>query len=256
MDNALAFKCAALTHVGNVRSVNEDAILSRPNTGLWAVADGMGGHHAGDIASNMIVDNLAAILAPGSGREFLDVVKQRLQSVSQEIYALSQQDGSVTMGSTVVVFIVFENYFACLWVGDSRAYRLRGLDFDQLTRDHSVVQEMIDRGEVTEDEAIGHRLSNVITRAVGANEELAIDVCHESIETGDIYVLCSDGLTSFVSDNDIADILMQNDLESAADRLLKAALDGGGRDNISIILLQAVDGDFGPGDDQTIDFWK
>ncbi|WP_174279647.1 PP2C family protein-serine/threonine phosphatase [Sphingomonas bacterium] len=237
----LTFESAARSHVGCVRKLNEDRVLSRPDVGLWAVADGMGGHQAGDLASGMLVDTLAAIELLGSGYAFLEDVQESVQRVNRTLVAHARlsRPGTV-IGSTLVVLLAYEGHFACLWAGDSRAYRLRGGRMEQITRDHSMVQELIDSGALQRADAPGYGRSNVITRAVGVNDRLALDVASGPIERGDLFLLCSDGLTGMMSDHEIA-LALARDGIGAVDPLLVTTLERRAKDNVSMVIVSASD---------------
>jgi len=227
----------ALTHVGKVRARNEDALLDRPDLGLWAVADGMGGHYAGDYASTRIVDALHDIDPPSDPSGFMAAVKNRLGEVDSELRDRAAAFGRGTViGSTVVALLVFGRYFACVWAGDSRLYLLRDGVMRQLTRDHSRVEELIREGEVDEEEAATHPEANVLTRAIGAGR-FALETLQDQIYPGDTFLLCSDGLYKMVSAPDIERELTGTSLPGAANRLLETALERGAIDNISIIVV-------------------
>lgn len=237
----IGFVAVDRSHVGHVRKLNEDRVLSRTPLGLWAVADGMGGHQRGDLASTMIVDALDAIDPMDSGFAFLDSVQDVIQRVNRTLVAHARLSAPGTViGSTVVAMLAFGGHYACLWAGDSRGYLLRGGRLEQITRDHSMVQEMIDSGALNRADAPAFGRSNVITRAVGVQNSLALDLHTGPIEGGDIFLLCSDGLTGMVDDNAIAGVLMTSQsLEAAADRLLALTLENGAKDNVSFILIRA-----------------
>lgn len=237
---AFVFEAVDHSHVGRVRKLNEDRVLSRTPMGLWAVADGMGGHHAGDLASTMLVDALAEIDTLGSGYAFLDNVEDAVQRVNRTLVAHARLSAPGTViGSTLVALLAYDGYFACLWAGDSRAYLLRGGRLEQVTRDHSMVQELIDSGALNRVEARSYGRSNVITRAVGVDDRLALDLHSGPIEEGDLFLLCSDGLTTMIEDPEIAAILIDEPLSSAAEHLLALTLDRGAKDNVSLILVRA-----------------
>jgi len=228
------------THVGAVRTLNEDRYLERPDVRLWAVADGMGGHEAGDVAAGLIVETLAGVTPQSSGYAYLNLVCDSLQAVNRELVerAAALSYGAL-IGSTVVALLAYEDHYACVWAGDSRIYLLRDGELSQLTHDHSAVQEMVDRGALLPEEAQGHRRSNIVTRAVGAGEPLELDVRHAAIHPGDVFLLCSDGLTGMVTDEEIRRVLCAMPLETAADGLLALALDRGARDNVTLVLVGA-----------------
>lgn len=232
------WQSAARTHVGNVRKLNEDALLDRPEFGLWAVADGMGGHHAGDVASQRIVEALEQ-LHPGTETAALESsVCSALTQVNGELRALAAAKGdNAIIGSTVAVMLGQDNRAICLWAGDSRIYRLRNGALGQLTRDHSQVEDMIERGVISRAEADDHPAANVITRAIGADDWIEIDRAETSVEPGDIYLLCSDGLNKTVPEREIAQILAQGTCLESVRALLHLALVRGARDNLSAVVV-------------------
>ena len=236
--SGLTLRSTARTHVGLVRTQNEDRVLDRADAGLWAVADGMGGMSDGEIASSRIVEALEALRGLGSAQAWLNGVCAAIQAVNRALVAEAALGGG-QMGSTVVSLLIREGHFACVWAGDSRAYRLREAALQQLTRDHSLVQALVDAGALTAEEARNHRQAHVITRAVGDVELLKLDLSNGDVTPGDVFLLCSDGLTGLVRDEEIAAALMTRDLDSAADELLTLALARGGRDNISLVLVAA-----------------
>lgn len=233
---------AAATDVGSKRRINEDALLERSEAGLWVVADGMGGHAAGDVASHAVIHPLSLLVRPDDLADFVDVVEDTLMSVNQQLreYA-AQQLGGRTLGSTVVALLLSDRTGVCLWAGDSRLYRLRNGQLGRISRDHSAVQEMVDAGAITPEEAASHPQSNVITRAVGGSERLLVDAAVFAPEAGDTYLLCSDGLY-----NEVADDVIRRKMALAPDegvrQLLEEALHNGGRDNVSIILVRLEEG--------------
>ena len=234
------FASTARTHTGG-RRLNEDRVLERPDIGLWAVADGMGGHMAGDVASNMVVEALGRVARFASGYAYLNDVAAQLQAVNREM--LDGAGGGPgrpgLMGSTVVALLAHEGYYACVWAGDSRAYLLRRGRLLRITHDHSLVQELVDSGALTADQARSHPRANVITRAVGVAHPLVLEKRHAPIEPGDIFLLCSDGLTGTMQDEEIEERLRRGDLANAADDLLGLALGRGARDNVSLVLVAA-----------------
>jgi serine/threonine protein phosphatase PrpC len=230
---------AARTHIGVVRTLNEDAYLDSARIGLWAVADGMGGHQAGDVASQATIEALAAIPAAASGYALLGAVQDALQETNRRLLAQASLIGpGAIIGTTVVVLLIRDGHFACLWAGDSRVYRWRDHRLEVVTHDHSVAQEMIDRGEITAEDARSHAHANLITRALGVTEPLQPDRIHGAIEPGDLFMLCSDGLTGAVTDAEIAEILAAHALEAAADALVARALEHGAKDNLTLVLVQ------------------
>ncbi|MBP2293205.1 PP2C family protein-serine/threonine phosphatase [Azospirillum rugosum] len=236
------FHTAAISHAGTVRSVNEDACLDRSNVGLWAVADGMGGHEAGDYASRTVVEALNRCIDPAMGAPAGREIRAALDGCNAALLDHAGRLGSAVVGSTVVVLTITGRRFSCAWAGDSRLYRARSGAFVQVTRDHSYVQQLIDSGVLDPSEAEGHAKSNVITRAVGATDALVLDTVEGDVNHGDLFLLCSDGLTKTLADADISGVLdaagrSADGVAEAAARLLDAALARGARDNVTLVLV-------------------
>ncbi|MEE9491887.1 MAG: protein phosphatase 2C domain-containing protein [Gammaproteobacteria bacterium] len=235
----ICWESAALTHVGKVRSINEDSLADFPETGLWAVADGMGGHDAGDFASQAIVKSLGNVRNQEQLSDYVEAVEEQLLTVNHAlIEEAAGRKNTQMIGSTVVALLALKHHCACLWVGDSRAYRLRDGSMRSVTRDHSQVEEMIQEGVLLREDAESHPAANVITRAVGAEKALYIDVELEEIFDGDRYLLCSDGLYKEISEQEIAEQLMQGNCQEVCDRLLDIALQRGVNDNVTIIVIE------------------
>jgi serine/threonine protein phosphatase PrpC len=231
----------ARTSLGMVRATNEDRFLTKDEVGLWVVADGMGGHHRGDLASSLIVQSLSDLPIFASGYALLTAVRQALERVNANLIDdAAAIGGGAVIGSTVVALLISENHFACVWAGDSRAYRLRRGSLELITHDHSVVQEMIDRGELTSLQARTDRRANIITRALGVSEALQLDVTHGAVEDGDLFLLCSDGLTGPVVDSELAALMSYCILDHSADALLERALEHGANDNVTLVLVKAA----------------
>ncbi len=235
----LRWSSAALTHVGMVRKLNEDAYLTRPNLGLWVVADGMGGHAAGEVASGIIVDTLGRMTAATDWQTFVAETQQSLREANRRIRQESAQHYQHrTIGSTAVALIVHGHQGACLWVGDSRLYRLRDRSLRQLSRDHSHVQDLVDQGLLTPEQANAHPLSNVITRALGSEESPNIDMRHFALLPGDVYLLCSDGLSKTLSDAEIAGMLASSqNSQVIAQALIHSALVRQADDNVTVVVV-------------------
>jgi protein phosphatase/serine/threonine-protein phosphatase Stp1 len=226
----------AATDPGTKRRLNEDSYLDRPEIGLWAVADGVGGASAGEVASAAVCDALGSIEAGLSGEQMLHAVRERLQGVHRDLLV---RGAGATIASTVVVLIVAGGYFACLWAGDSRIYLLHGGELRRLTRDHSLVQAMVDDGNLTEAEAAHHPRANVITRAVGAGEgELALDKVVGEVRAGDRFLLCSDGLTKALEEAELAGLLGMPDGVAHAELLVQAALARQASDNVTAVTVE------------------
>ncbi len=233
---------ASSTKVGKVRKLNEDACLALPEIGLWVVADGMGGHNAGDLASQTIISHLQAINPPRLLSEFVDEVEDAILGVNDFLIEEAQRRGGQDMiGSTVVALLAYQEYVICLWAGDSRLYLLRDRSFSRVTRDHSQVEELIQMGKLSLDEAESHPSANVVTRAVGGQEELCLQVELRAVKENDIFLLCSDGLYKELSEKEIGEIIMQyqNDVEECIAQLMQAAYQRQARDNITIIIAKA-----------------
>jgi len=237
------FTSHALTHIGLVRQRNEDALLERPDLGLWAVADGMGGHEAGDFASASIVTALGAIEPPADLGDFAEAAIAELHAVDAALRTRAAKLGpSVVIASTVVVLLANADEFACLWAGDSRLYRWRpgqpSGEFRQLTVDHSKVQEMVEAGLLGPEEAHRHPYSNIVTRSIGGGH-LEFGHLREAVQPGDRFLLCSDGLTNMVEDAEIAQELAAAPPREAALRLRDHVLARGAIDNVTIVIVHA-----------------
>lgn len=230
------WRSSALTNPGLVRKVNEDAFLDAPHLGLWVVADGMGGHQAGDYASRLIVEELEHVKSDAEPDVFLATVENRLQEVNTALFEKAQSSSS-TIGSTVVALLAFRRYCLCLWAGDSRVYRLRDGQIAQITRDHSQVEELIALGEIPREDAESHPMANVITRAVGGSSTLNLDANLQPLRNRDRIMLCSDGLYKDIGEEEILDGMNQSDPERACKRLVELALRAGGGDNISVAVI-------------------
>jgi serine/threonine protein phosphatase PrpC len=231
----------AMTHPGVKRTHNEDAYVARPDLGVWAVADGAGGHQAGEVASGMIAEALEAIPPGLSASELLAQVRMRIEDTHLALRDLALQRGpQVTVATTVVVMLARNDYFACLWAGDSRAYLLRGGELRQITRDHSLVQELIDAGVITPEEAEHHPRANVITRAVGADvEEFVLDKVSGRLMVGDRFLLCSDGLSKTLPDWQLEELLAADDGAAWPQTMIAAALEMNASDNVTAVTIEA-----------------
>ncbi|MGH8808792.1 MAG: PP2C family protein-serine/threonine phosphatase [Noviherbaspirillum sp.] len=234
---------AARSHVGLVRKINEDACLDQPARKLWAVADGMGGHTLGDVASRMVVEGLETLPEPGSLAQFTADARDCLQTVNRHLLTEAAIRNAQLIGSTVVVLLAYDRHCTCLWAGDSRIYLCRSGQLKQLTRDHSQVAELISRGTLSPGDALNHPARNLITRAVGAADTLDLDEETLEVNDGDVFLLCSDGLSNAVSEQELRAVLIPGDCAQAADALIGMALQQGGRDNISVVVVRAEDPD-------------
>lgn len=225
----LRWTSASRSHVGCVRERNEDACLDQPARGLWAVADGMGGHAMGDFASRTTVQQLAAVTRAAGLPEFLAVARMQLLEANRRLRMEAARQHVQVIGSTVVALFAGEDRCACLWAGDSRLYLHRKGRLALLTRDHSQSGELLQR--------TGH----FVTRAVGAADALDLDETVIHVEDGDMFLLCSDGLTNEVDEDEIALTLAGGDCRRTADMLVDLALAHGGRDNVSVVVVRADD---------------
>lgn len=234
----MRYRSVARSHVGKVRTINEDAVLARDDLCLWCVADGMGGHDAGDIASAAIVARLSQTRFSMDGRRMLAAVREGLDEVNGALWARGDHGGRI-IGSTVVALLAVQDQFACLWAGDSRAYLWRDGQLLQITEDHSVVGDLVRAGMLSPDQAESHPDANIVTRAVGADASFEVDVCTNTVQPGDRFLLCSDGLTKMLNADEIAWFLQMPGLEHTATQLIETTLDRGARDNVSLVLVEA-----------------
>ncbi|WP_051955904.1 PP2C family protein-serine/threonine phosphatase [Beijerinckia mobilis] len=238
MATQLTLQAFALSDKGRIRSENEDNFLLKADTGLFAVADGMGGHAAGEVASAAVVGALERIGPQESAAELLRLCEERLSAAHHDIVGEARRRGVGTMGSTVVVLLAFDHHYACLWAGDSRAYLLREGAIVQITHDHTEVAELVAEGVLTMQDAHLWPRRNVITRAVGAGHSLALDFVNGQIEPGDIFILCSDGLTAHLADDEIACLASSKGPSDACRDLVDLALQRGGADNVTVLVAR------------------
>ena len=228
---------AGLTHEGLQREANEDAILTDPSGALWAVADGMGGYGHGDVAADMVIDHLSRLPHDGIGAAG---VVAALAEANRAIRRHARVAGIAAMGATVVALLISGPVAVVVWAGDSRAYLLRNGSLRRLTRDHSVVQDLLDGGRLRPEEAEAHPQGHIVTRAVGATEELEAETREVALARGDVILLCSDGLTRCVPELQVAEVLATSrEPETACRRLVEAALEHGAPDNVSVIVVAA-----------------
>ena len=238
IDHRQRYRSAARTHVGAVRERNEDAVLNRPEIGLWAVADGAGGHQRGDYASGRIIKALSEVAAPASAALLIDEVRTRLGRVNQELRAKAADIGPrALICSTVVAVLIADGHSCCLWAGDSRCYLLRAGGLRQISHDHSYVQDLVDRGEIGPEAAADHPLANIVTNLLGAEDGLTLEERWDQLVPGDTLLLCSDGLCRALADSDIAAILRDHSVEAAADRLIESAVSRSAKDNVSVVVI-------------------
>ena len=226
------------THIGLVRASNQDALLLVPGKyDLYGVADGMGGHKAGDIASLMAVTLLRRFLTDSrpSEERFRQSIKEANLMIYEEQLYRPDLSG---MGTTLTAVWEDKKRILLGHVGDSRAYLLRDGKISQVSQDHSMVAELVRDGLLTPEQAAKHPYRNIITRALGTDESVEADITVIDRRVGDIYLICSDGLSEYVKEDQMREILSERQLEDAAERLLRLALEGGGRDNISLVIAE------------------
>lgn len=235
---AFRFHVGALTDKGRVRSHNEDSVASMPEIGLWAVADGMGGHAAGDVASAMIVEELASLGVPVSAQDQRARVLERLERAHHRILAHADGNGLSAAGAAIAVLLIHQAELTCIWAGDSRVYLWRDNSLTQLTRDHSEVAQMVAAGLMTEAEARVAPRRNVITRAIGVGAQAQPEMVGGAVRAGDRLLLCSDGLTEHLDAADLARLLSwPAPAGDVAARLIAETLDRGASDNVSVIVV-------------------
>ncbi len=228
------------TDPGKKRKYNQDAMLNKPESGLWVVADGMGGHQAGEIASRWVVEGLAELEDSGTLNERIEKLTDRLIKINADLCAYAERiEGGSIIGTTVVTLLVDGLQAALIWAGDSRLYRYRQGQLQQLSRDHSFLNELIHSGMSKE---IAEQLTgtNVITKAVGGHPQLNLDIIQFDAECGDRYLLCSDGLDKEVPDDEIAELMGGADYQNIASLLMNKALSGRAQDNITIIVCEVA----------------
>ncbi|MDN5787819.1 PP2C family serine/threonine-protein phosphatase [Pseudorhodobacter sp.] len=238
-----SFDTGAVTHQGRVRDHNEDSFLARPAAGLWLVADGMGGHMAGDFASRTIAESAQWTGIPSSALDLKTRFIDRLVIAHEDIRQQSTKLNGATIGATVVALLVYEQHFACIWSGDSRIYMMRGDVFQQMTTDHTEAMELLREGAITAEEAQHWPRKNVITRAIGVSDMPMTDENYGVLQVGDVFLLCSDGLTGHVTDEEIAEILQECEAQEACDRLLDLTLSRGAKDNITALVVRCLSAD-------------
>jgi protein phosphatase len=233
------FESGAATHVGRVRARNEDSYLVRPETGLWAVADGMGGEQSGDLASHTVIEALDAIPAPASAADLLNRCEESMVHANAQLKRIGRERGSRTViGTTLAALLAYDGYYACLWAGDSRIYRVRGGAIEQVSRDHTEVEAMVQTGLLTPEEARRHPARNVVTRAIGVYDEPELEMEHGRLEPGDTFVICSDGLTAHVRDGEIRDGVVRYGAQQACDALVALTLSRGAIDNVTVVIMR------------------
>jgi len=246
-----------VTDVGKVRDHNEDAIGAQPDIGLWVLADGMGGYNAGEVASGIAVKTIIDLVTEACKREkrneieagtgymrqtivLRDAIHRANKVINQTAQSQPQCEG---MGTTLVASLFYDDRVSIAHVGDSRMYRLRGNRFEQITMDHSLLQELVDRGFYSQEEAQRSTNRNYVTRALGVEANVEVEVQEIDVQKGDYFLMCSDGLPDMVEDEDIHLTIstFSNDVRTVGEQLIKLTNDNGGRDNVSVILVRIAD---------------
>jgi PPM family protein phosphatase len=226
------------THQGRVRPINEDRFLWRPEFGVFVVADGMGGHSHGDIASSAIVQCVEDALSHVEHAQKVKTLTESLLRANDMIGEISRANDDIVIGSTIAGLAVTGNRFSVLWSGDSRVYLLREGRIQQLTTDHNEAEMLLRKGAITKEQAREWPRRNVIVHAIGVNEEPHIEITEGAVRTGDVFVLCSDGLTNHLSDLEIKQIAAEYSARQACVELIRIALARGGTDNVSVIAVR------------------
>lgn len=237
----MRFECASRTNVGLKRKINEDSLFVDSERGLWAVADGMGGHDSGEVASATVVEALRNLPRVENLDELASAAKDALAGANRQLIDLARSSGSQqSIGTTVVGIAIADGDFRCFWMGDSRAYRFRDGYLSRVSRDHSLVQKLIDAGMLSPEDAEHHENANVVTRAVGVSEQVEVDVVSGDAVPGDQFLLASDGLTRVVEDDEIASELQSSSPDQAADKLIELVLSRGAPDNVTIVIVKLL----------------
>lgn len=230
-----------VTDVGRVRSKNEDSILVNDDENVWIVADGMGGHHAGDFASQTITSNISLFKQHDSLDDSILLLEENILNSNSVIRKKSFKLGrNATIGSTVVCVYIWNNFLFTFWAGDSRLYRFRNATLERLTEDHSYVEELVRMGKIEARDAEEHPAANVVLKAVGIDDQLCMDFEYFKLQDGDIFIICSDGLYKDLAESKISPIIESNseDMIALSQALLASSLDAGGTDNTSIITIK------------------
>jgi serine/threonine protein phosphatase PrpC len=241
MSAAKLFRSVSRTDCGRVRTVNQDAFFAQDDAGLWAVSDGMGGHAWGEIASAEVVNQMKLLVASSAHTLSREGVERALMDANLSLQERSAANGlRLGMGATAAALCASGGRYFCLWVGDSRIYRLRNGELSLLTHDHRYVQGLVDSGALAADAARIHPKRNVLTRAVGLERELRIDACDGTFAREDKFLIATDGITGVCSDDEIAACLQHPDIDDAADRLVTLCNKKGSPDNLALVLVQSL----------------
>lgn len=234
------FETGASTHSGCVRDHNEDRYLAAPDHGVWLVADGMGGHFGGDVAAQIMVDQAASVHRAATAPDLHARFHDRVARANEAIRAHSERNDGATIGTTLAALLIHDRSFMVSWCGDSRVYLLREGTLHQVSRDHTEVQELLDTGAITAEQAEHWPRRNVITRAIGVYPEAHIEDRYGDLQDRDTFLLCSDGLTGHVADDEIAAHLRGQSAQRACDALLSLTLERGANDNVTLIVVRCA----------------
>lgn len=232
-----------MSHVGLVRTTNEDNLCARPELGLFAVADGMGGHRAGEVASKKAIEWLVKIVAanPDRKNDPGPLLREAILKANEEVYRLGSKNPNYRgMGTTLTTCFFGDNKLTVAHVGDSRCYLLRDSSIYRLTRDHSLVEELVRQNQLTSGEAVNYPYRNVLTRALGTSPVVEVDVSEHVLRSGDVVLLCTDGVTEHLADEEIVALTTGKNPKEAVELLVQEVLNRGGSDNVSLIMV-AID---------------
>ncbi len=236
-DAVSRFETAALTHPGKLRASNEDSFLNQTASGLWAVADGMGGHQRGDFASQSVIDALRQIEPQHSAANLLAQCETCVAAVNERL-AKAAAEQQTTIGTTLVLLLTFGRHYACIWTGDSRVYLVRQGQIAMVSHDHTEVQNLVDLGVMSMSESRASPMRNIVTRALGVSERAELELAQGQIQDKDAFLLCSDGLTEHVFDEELCAIITSRSCEEACHLLVNLALERGGTDNVTAIVIR------------------
>ena len=236
-ETPFSWTSAAISDVGKVRKLNEDSLLDRPEAGLWVVADGMGGHSAGDLASQLIINSMAKIDTEHELDALVDKVEDRILSVNERLFEVANAHNQ-TSGSTIVTLLAHGAHGVVMWAGDSRLYRLRESHLERLTTDHTQIEMYIEKGLIDRAAANGHPSGNMVTRAVGVTDNLLLELDIFELEDGDRFLLCSDGLDKHVKDPEIEQRMGGESPASIARELVDLTLERGAMDNVTVCVVE------------------
>jgi serine/threonine protein phosphatase PrpC len=239
--SSIRWSSASRSHPGRVREVNEDACLEQSKCGVWAVADGMGGHSLGEFASRLAIRSLMDLPTAGTLEQRASAAETRLLEANRRLRTEAARRDVPVIGTTIAALLVAENRFACVWAGDSRVYLYRAGRLKQLTRDHSQLEAVRSLHVGSSDDTLDRPPANVITRALGGDDRLELDAVAADVADGDVFLLCSDGLSNEVSEAAIVQALLPGSCRLATEALVDMALERGGRDNITAVVVRAED---------------